>query len=334
MTTAGITLTINMIADPMWLFPYKNSLNSKQLAIAERLQKTNYLTYRQPSFNAILIGNSRVLYMNQNDFSGLNVFNYSASALIVPEYQDYIGYARKVTTDKMKTIFLGLSFASSNDIFSTAFRKSPPVNYIGTVNDSMNRFKTSINPAILKFSWSTIKFNLIDDSKIHIFFDRQNVAYDNKLNAIHRRDNLSKDLENYWKSYKKFHYDPTLKNDYRTIKEKNKDLTIIPFTTPVSKPLHCQIAKAGLIPEYEEWIRDIVVNFGELYHFEYIHSIAENYQENFMDANHYFPKIGTLMAKKIQGDNVGVPDDFGMIINNSNIEQQLTFLRNNFAKCK
>lgn len=332
----AITVSANIIIDPLWCFSHENKYNVKQLGLIEREQKTNYLTYRNVPYNALLIGNSRVMYMNQNDFSGLSVFNYAVSAMISSEYETYIGYTQKVTTNHIKTILLGLSFASVNDNIPKFVKLIPTdrAYYIEKATDPMNRLKTVLNPSVMKLAWQTFKFNIVNDTKVHLIFDRHNVARANELDKANNEKYFTKDLNDYRALNKSFHYDAGFKTDLRSVKNQNPGVRMVVFTTPVSKPLHCLISEAGLIPEYEQWIRDIIEVFGELYHFEYVHSIAENYKDNFIDANHYLPQIGTLMAHRLQGNETGVPSDFGIVITRKNIEQQLAFLRENFNSCR
>jgi hypothetical protein len=335
MSFAVITAFLNIIIDPMWCFSHENKLNAKQLAFAEREQKTNYLTYHHEPYNALLIGNSRVVYMDQNDFSGMSVFNYAVSAMVASEYAGYIGYARNVTSNHIKIVYIGLSFASVNDEVPRLLKQNPPAYFVGKATDRLNRLRTMLNPSILEFSWRTLKFNLSGDKKAIMVYNRHNVASTIEADKVSREAHFSKDLSEYRLVYKSmFHYEPGFKANLRSVKEQNPGIRIVVFTTPVSKPMHCLISEAGLIPAYEQWIRDIVQVFGELHHFEYVHSIAENCKDNFIDANHYLPQIGTLMAHRLQGNNAGVPDDFGIIITRDNLEQQLAFLRGNFNACR
>src|ERR1039457_1338805 len=139
MSFAVITAFLNIIIDPMWCFSHENKLNAKQLAFAEREQKTNYLTYHHEPYNALLIGNSRVVYMDQNDFSGMSVFNYAVSAMVASEYAGYIGYARNVTSNHIKIVYIGLSFASVNDEVPRLLKQNPPAYFVGKATDQLNQ---------------------------------------------------------------------------------------------------------------------------------------------------------------------------------------------------
>ena len=100
------------------------------------------------------------------------------------------------------------------------------------------------------------------------------------------------------------------------------------YTTPVSEPYFCAMVKENRLPEYERWLRDLVDVYGQVWHFEYLHSVARDYGNTFCDAHHFYPWVGALMAHKVTGEpDPRIPPDFGVLLDRSNIEQRLADIR-------
>lgn len=65
-------ILLNYLNDPLWVFNHKNHYNKTRLGFNERQQKTNLLYFDQKDYDSILLGNSKVTYINQNKFLMLN----------------------------------------------------------------------------------------------------------------------------------------------------------------------------------------------------------------------------------------------------------------------
>lgn len=331
-SSAGLVVFINTIVDPLCFFSHTNSFNKRLLAINEREQKTSYLTFHEPHYDSLLIGNSRSTFINQNDFKEQSVFNYSVSGICLDEYDDYVRYAQIRMGNGIKTVYTSISFATVNKNFQQ-MSSVPPDYYFSKVNSPLYRFKSLFSIDVLRYSYRTLASNFMEKPK-SIYYDRNNVAYTIPLDKANWKKHFDLDLLAFLDIYKNnFIYDGEyLRTQFSSILNNNPGTSFVVFTPPVTKQMHCTIKTANLVQEYLDWVRDMVDLFGSVHHFEYIHSITENHV-NFLDASHFFPETGTMIASRLQGRTTDMPSDFGMIVNRENVEQSLHFLRKNFDKC-
>src|SRR4051812_12979960 len=90
----GFVMYHNYQIDPLWNFNHANEYNDIQIGFDERQQKTNYVMARPFNYDSLLIGTSRVTYMDQSSFVNDDVFNYSLSEMHIDEYSPYINFAK------------------------------------------------------------------------------------------------------------------------------------------------------------------------------------------------------------------------------------------------
>ena len=64
----GGVVYFNYYIDPLWNFNHKNEWNDFQDGFDERQQKTNYILSHPFQYDSLMIGTSRVTYMNQFEF--------------------------------------------------------------------------------------------------------------------------------------------------------------------------------------------------------------------------------------------------------------------------
>ncbi len=329
----GTVVLVNFLVDPLWLFSHTNLLNKIQLPINERAQKTNYLAYGGADYDTLIIGNSRATLINQNDLNGKKAFNYSVSAIATSEYEDYIAFALKRSGGKIKTVYISSSFASANIEVQKNIEKTPDY-YISKSQDTFYRLSMLMSLNMFRYSLRTLKENLYKPKK-GVHYDRNNVAYIIPFEKSGQDYIFIKDINAYDNIYTNvFRYD---RDDFRSRLNKivaaNPTVRFVAFSLPVTTQMHCLVKKAGLATAYEEWITDMVDVFGSLHHFEYIHSVADD-RANFMDANHFYPEVGTMIMNRMQVMEKELPGDFGILINRDNLERQLVFLRKNLELCQ
>jgi hypothetical protein len=323
---------VNLVADPFWLFQHSNRFNAVQIAFNEREQKTNYLTYREAGYDSLLTGNSRVTFINQNDFKNEKVYNYALSAIALSEFNDYIKYSIKRPGSRIKTIYFGSSFASANLELEKTVPNNPKY-YISKSVEPLHRLRMLFNLNLLPYSYRVIKDNLTAPVK-GAHYNRHNVAYIIPFSGSEKETILNKDLNAYLNLYKNgFRYNrEKLREELTKIVKENPDIRFVAFSPPVTREMHCLVRKAGLENHYFNWIEDMVGIFGTFHHFEYIHKIACDHSK-FMDANHFLPEVGTIIVKRLQGEAISATNNFGIVINSNNIKQQLDFLKTNMEIC-
>ena len=62
--------------DPYWTFSHSHKFNSLQNSTNEREQKSSLLYFQHKQYNALLLGTSRVTFINQNDFKSYLIHFY------------------------------------------------------------------------------------------------------------------------------------------------------------------------------------------------------------------------------------------------------------------
>jgi len=335
----GCLLTIlgffNYWIDPFWCFSHSNRLNRYQKSIDERQQKTNLLTFGKNRYDAVIFGNSRTAQIDQNAFTGMHAFNYSVSAMLPREYKGYLDYFKKINGIP-GTIILGLDFDNTNAILKSSGPAEPR---IARSNSFLYRYTTLLLKDTLKFSFEDARLGRRLEHKTvkdwMIVYDRNNVAsIPQTKNKIERQLLVDKQIGDLVEAYgSHYAYNEDLKNQLRELKENNPGSKFIVFTSPVTKRYICTMVKEHRLPEYERWLKEIVDIYGEVWHFQYVHSISLNQESAFSDAHHSFPWVGELIAHKITGTpDPCLPADFGMLLNRSNIEEKLAYLRRDFER--
>jgi hypothetical protein len=144
-----------------------------------------------------------------------------------------------------------------------------------------------------------------------------------------QRNNRDKQVKDTAFQYRRqYAYREGLKQLLTDLRDSNKGSRLLVYTTPVSEPYFCVMVKENRLPDYERWLREMVEVFGQVWHFEYLHSTARDYENTFSDGHHFYPWVGTFIAHKLTGEpDPGIPSDFGILLDRANIEEWLITLR-------
>ncbi len=316
---------INYIVDPLWLFQHSNKFNQKQGSYDERQLKTNYLYYNlKDNFDGILLGSSRATYVNQNDFENMNIFNYSSGAMHPYEYKFYIDFAKKIKGKELKYIIIASDFFGTNrtDIKS----RIDPKKYIdNTIN--YNRYKLLFSIDTFNKSFKNIRYSFKDRD---LYYDRNTVKY-HKI--IPRDDMIKKHIVSIKESTNlvsdpNYSYDSQYITMLKTIKNENPNTKFIIYTSAVTSDLFVSIIKnANRWEEYKKWLNELIEVFGEVNHFMYINSVTKNL-DNYYDDNHAYPFALKFIANKLSNtNNAEIPEDFGVLLTKSNIDEYLESIK-------
>ena len=323
-TVTLLTVMANYVIDPLWCFSNINSVNTPAGIVDQRQQKTNKLTFERNSYDALILGSSRTEPVSQDDFYNLHAFNYAAPAMFPDEYDSYIEYFCKLNHDKVTTIFVGLDFFGT--IETKPIENKPPMTYIDTSRERLYRFKSLITMDALRIY---VK-NYYKHANYYLYDRNKNILIPKDLSRYDRKKLLSDRLEllrDSFYSSNKYSYNPDYRKNIARLKAKYNQINIIVFTTPVTRPLFEALIREGRFDDYCRWIRDVVDVFNGVYNFMYVNSITENL-DNYYDADHFFPKTGTLIAHKITGfPDENIPKDFGVYVTRDNLDEHLEFLR-------
>jgi hypothetical protein len=322
----------NYLIDPLWCFDHCNRWNRAQVGFNERLQKTNLVTFRDFNYRSLLIGSSRVAVLNQYDFKNMAAFNYAAATMVPDEYGDYIRYARERNGKDFKTILIGMDFFGTNANYKKRF--DAPEQYVSSATSFLYRYKTLLAYDTLRYAKNNVTAS---GNEVRGTYDRCNIRTP-KIHTRESRENLVRE-QFLWYSVlgygKNYRYDERLKEKLRKLKEENPGSNFIVFTTPVSRPLFCLMAKMNRLPDYERWLRDLVEVFGGFYNFMDLNTVTRDYLRTFSDCDHLHPEEGTLIAHRVLGiPDTSLPPDFGKLVTKDTIEKTIASIREQCAACR
>jgi hypothetical protein len=311
---------VNYIIDPLWCFSHTNQFNKKQKGFNERQQKTNFVNFHNlDNFDGVLLGSSRTTFINQNDFIGMNIYNYASSSMRPYEYKGYIDFFKKKKEADLKYIIIGSDFYGTGIPKDVKFEK--PEFYIENTQGILYRYKMLLSIDALKTSAHNVLGKL---RGLPQYYSRNNVKFQPKVSEKERLERYTRNIIRHTKNLTgdEYSWDDSYESILRQIKYDNPNSKFIVFTSPVTADLLISIIKTGKrINEYERWLRLLIDVFGEVHHYMTINSITTNL-ENYPDDDHYYPHIAKLLANKLSGtDHKNVPKDFGIILNQSNIDE-------------
>lgn len=315
----AIVIITNYIVDPLFTFKHIKEVNINYKDVNERLQKTNYLKYVDNNFDALLLGNSRVSYINTNDFNiGYKIFNYSINALSPLEYETIIDHFIFLTGKNPKIILIGIDlFSLTMKTYSEEFEQ-----IFKNQNDPLYRYKNLVSFDTFLLS---VK-NIFSTIQLHYgVYDRKQRFYNRSLekgstikNAISNKEYI--ELGNWGFS---FSHD-LIMNTLQALKTKYKHSQFIIFTPPIHSFLLKNWSQNDLfLQTHYKALENLVDIFGEVHHFLYFDPIfADN--TNFYDVFHFYPYIGSLIANHIS--NEIKTENVGILLNKNNIHPYLNKL--------
>jgi len=316
-----IVALLNYLFDPYWCFSHTNIFTRKQKGFDERQQKTNRITFQSKKYDALLIGDSMVSFINQNDFADLKVYNYGLSGGSIKEYGDYIEYAKKKNGSDFRFIFLGISLLNDFTEFQETIHS--PSFYIAECNSFLYRYRLLFRGYTLKQSIKNLRLlfgDMGDD-----YYDRNNVRFFRHLSKSESESIFRLVLSDPLK------YDRTNRREFinalRNIKLNNPQTKIIAFIPPKSHLLFRErYVKAMGLNHYAKLLEDCLSILDSLYTFMYPNSITLNV-DNFYDLGHFYPNVGKLIAHRLVGiEDQRMPADFGRLLVKKNVQDHLVYL--------
>lgn len=318
----GALAAFNYYIDPLWNFRHSNPYNRIQTSFDERQQKTNFVSCGDFNYDALILGSSRTSYISQNDFTGCRAYNYAVNNMLMEEYKGYTDYARQKHGGSFKYIFVGLDFFTTNRNLQLDNTFNPPSYYIARTNDFAYRYKTLFSTDVLKYSLQNYQ-NSRQGAAVNYAYNRDNIKTLLEVKPAVRNQQIASSLERYrTRIYANYKY-RNVKSILESLKKSNPGTRFVVYTTPISAPLFELIEQQHLLPYYKQWLRDSVAVFGSVYCFTYPNSITSNLN-NYYDAGHFYPRIGTLVAHKITGfPDKNIPSDFGVLLTRDNIDSFL-----------
>jgi hypothetical protein len=341
-TVAGI----NWLVDPYGIFKTKEikglNQNKPQRADNDRLFKAADIIHIRPK--TILLGSSRMRQGIDPDYSSLKnnspspIYNLGLNGSNIYELRRYLEHTL-VNNPDLERVIIGIDFFMFNE--NLALQPAFDEDRLG---------KTYIIPKdLLNTFWS---LTALSDSK-KTFLSSWKLRH--QTNSFDQRDNGFSPYENpklkdqewrfktainvYFDFHHQHHLSPELLQEFQKIvnicQENKIDLKV--FISPSHAIQWESIAATGRWNSFEQWKREMV-KVHPVWDFSGYNTITteplsqDQLMENYTDSSHYTPKVGYLVLNRIFGENQStVPDDFGILLTQDNIEQQLSqirFLRN------
>ena len=293
-------------------YPYYDSLNL-------RINKINYLENSLNKYDSFLIGGSRFLIFNEEDFNKYtnhHFFNLSGIRSDMYDNLLVVKYLAKKKNTKSVVLQIGI-----DDLYlyeSNKYNIMRRSHYL-LENDNIflyyfkYLFSFDLNHLIRKYIGNLTIFKLYPEFKSSYFFE-----------YYYREDQIKNNKEKYYSSEfndKNFIHLPVFKNpkiheNINALKEIKKittenNIELIIFTSPVNHHLMRRMSKDD-IDNYLNEISKVT----SYYNFSYLNSITLN-DENYYDYLHYRKNVADLILAKIYSDKtVSIPGDFGIFIKN------------------
>ncbi|HZK44068.1 MAG TPA: hypothetical protein VFC73_07240 [Syntrophomonadaceae bacterium] len=310
--TSLSVLTIGMLnfyIDPLWCYGHVNEHNQVQMPFNERQQKTNYITFNEFDYDTLILGSSRITYIDQNDFKGHKAYNYSVSNMLLDEYHDYIEYAKKMRGSEFEHIIIGLDFMATNKNIPREFEM--PSYYIDNTSQFAYRYKTLISTDTLDYSRQNYEAAQ-NGEPVNFAYDRSNIKTLLPVSAEERTKKIQATIDKYRQDiYSNYEY-AEVKEILGQVKASNPNTNFIIFTTPVNHNLYKLMEEMDLSTHYQQLLIDTVEVFGQVYDFNYPNPITTD-DSSYYDASHFYPEIGTLIANKVT--NTGeIVENFGVLL--------------------
>lgn len=320
-TTLGITLLLllgvagfNAWIDPLWLFDHAHPYNSIQAGFNERQQKTNHLTFTKQQYSSLVLGSSRVTYIDQQEFSPGPTYNYAVNNMLPYEYADYIDYAVQCNGQDFEVIYIGLDFYTTNRNLTLPNRFEDPSFYIQAANKFGYRFWNLLSFDALEYSWQNLQSSQAG-LPINFAYDRHNVKTLQPTTPEEKEQRIAANLDWYGREAYGGDYEyADITTILTTLKERYPNTEFVLFTTPIAEPLYQEMIKAGRQGDFQRWLRECAQVFGQIYDFTTPNSVTRDL-EYFYDASHVYPAVGTWMAHRVSGvEDPSIPEDFGRVV--------------------
>lgn len=320
------------LVDPLWQWDHPWHLKRWHRSFNERLQKTNYLASHRVNIDTLIIGTSKSTYISPAMWSDSSGFNYGVSSGKPSEYPDYINYARERASSDVKVVLLEFSFFQVLQVENTF---ELPSTYIQNAKDWSKRFRSLFSRDAYTRAKST---NRIPQSKCYFVkgnhIDSFKVPQVTILSKQEKLKAIDSDVKTYKKRVYNMPYDNMFAQHLSAIHDAVGRTNFIVYTMPDTKHLMKLLYELGRFDAYEQWLRNLVAEFGIVYHFMYPNNISMN-DDNFYDAMHPVPDTLNKMMKiirKLRVSGIGENTKYGgVVLTPENIDYWIGVFHREFA---
>ncbi len=322
---------INYSVDPLWCFNHRVPIGKYQNGFDERQQKTNWLTFHNVSYDTLILGSSRVAYLDPRCVPG-QAFNYATGSMRPEEFLKYADYFKKRNSSPVKNIILGLSFFETN----ASMESTSPSWHIDRANSLFFRYTTLFTGNIINKSINAIKRDLKRDIHGTYLYEGGEI-YSRQMVLPVSPATLEKSIASEIPRYRSniyggnYVYDSENKKHYRKLQENFPETRFYVFITPVTYHLLDLLKAEGRWDDYKRWIIELVDAFGTVWNFMYYNDVTMDVSPNFQDAHHYSPEIAEIIIEKIYEAPTEHPyKSFGIKITPKTLSSDIDFLERNF----
>jgi len=312
--------SFNYTIDPLWNFSHKNKLNQYQMGWNERQAKTNVINFQNFDYNALMLGTSRITYINKNDLKEYNAFNYAVAKMRPSEYNEYTEYAKEKNKKDFDIIFLGIDMNSAQLIVSDEYTSQ--ITYRNTAESFMYRYKTLFSIDTIKYSLKNLNNYIFDKYKKRVqTYDRDMIVHSYPKS----KEFVNHDVSTYL-STATLKYDDNYKEILINFKKNNPNTKFYVFTTPLTSARFIKrFSNKENIEFYTRWMRETVEVFGKVQNFTTLNNVTKNYVKTFTGISHFYPFVGTHIVNKVFNypDNDPFYEDFGIELTENNFDEEI-----------
>lgn len=288
-----LVVIVNYFNDPLWVSDKENFLNDQQQGFNERQQKTNKIFFTKDKYDSVMVGNSKVTYIDQNHFKKSKLFNYSVSDMRPDEYYDYIEFFKE-NMGNPKYIILGIDFSSC--LKRDTYFQDPEF-YFQNTKSPFYQYKQLL-------SYDTIIYSFRNFLK---FFSQKKTVYDRKnvkiKKGFKKEEGSEIDIVNWEneakKDYELAEYNNNFEANLSKIRSENPKSKIITVFLPDFHPKFLFYIKSKDI--YDSCVRDAKRYSDSVYNFMYFNKLTIN-AANYYDGVHFRADIGKMIMKNIENN--------------------------------
>lgn len=320
------------LVDPLWQWDHQWHLKRWHRSFNERLQKTNYLASHRVNIDMLIVGSSRSSYFNPEWLGTTNGFNYAVSSGKPQEFSTHINYVKKCSRQSLKLVLIESSFTGALKLQNTF---EMPSTYINSAEDRPKKFRNLFSRSAYRLARearTSPVYNdyLLEGSRMNSY----RYPYRRYENDDAKRKVIDYDVKTYRENVYSKEYDESFSQYISDIHKEIGKSDFIVWTTPVSKQLLKLFYDMDKFTDYERWLRELVAEFGQVYHFAYPNNITIN-NASFNDAHHPTEKTAKQIIgiiKEMRDSCTGENTEYGgILLTSENIDYWIGVFYQQFA---
>lgn len=331
-TIVIVVISANWIIDPMMCFNHPvPKITAWRVFFNARQQKTNFLFFRKPYVETLIMGTSHMMYGNPSIW-GSSPFNCAVPGLMPIEYNILLTNMTMATGRKPKKIILGVDFLCCSKTFEEewseyieAGRKA-----FSTMVSPGYRLSSLLNETAFRQALKTIEYRG-GPTQEHGALCEYSVDMQGNITSLQAEEQILREKttsivkEGAWR-YASMEYDTDMKNKLILFKQNTASSDLIVLNTPMGTPLIRELAKSqNGISYHEKFLRDCVDVFGGIWDFMYVNSVTSN-PKQWIEPSHHLPQVQELMRDRIYGIG-NPPHDFGVYVTKDNIDEHVKMVK-------